>query len=243
MRKLNTAKFVERANKVHNYRYDYTATDYKLSSLPVIITCRVHGDFSMTPNAHTSVQQGCPKCGDEHGADIRRVGTEEFIKRAKAIHGNQYSYDKVVYKTTHDKVTITCPKHGDFQQKPNTHVSQKNGCPDCGRSKRPGRYMPWHFKTNEQKVKPGVFYVLKFTRGKEEFIKIGITANSIRERYAGKKKGYRVEVLTEEPTTLHLAYLKEEQLKQKLKQYQYNPKHMNEGHTECYSVDCLDCIR
>ena len=33
------------------------------------------------------------------------------------------------------KVTIICPIHGEFQQTPDSHISQKAGCPKCGRIK------------------------------------------------------------------------------------------------------------
>ncbi len=62
--------------------------------------------------------------------------TEQFIQEAKEVHkdknGNPiYLYDKVEYKTNKDHVTITCRIHGDFLQNPNSHLSNKRGCPEC----------------------------------------------------------------------------------------------------------------
>ena len=54
----------------------------------------------------------------------------DFIKDAKNIHGSKYDYSKVNYTNNHTKVTITCRKHGDFEQTPNSHLNGR-GCPKC----------------------------------------------------------------------------------------------------------------
>jgi len=61
-----------------------------------------------------------------------RLTTEEFVAKAVLKHKNeQYDYTKVEYINSHTKITIVCPKHGDFQQIPNNHLSGK-GCGKCG---------------------------------------------------------------------------------------------------------------
>lgn len=61
----------------------------------------------------------------------RKRTREDFIERARAIHGDKYDYSKVVYKGVHEKVCIICPKHGEFWQEPNNHISRKSICPKC----------------------------------------------------------------------------------------------------------------
>lgn len=58
--------------------------------------------------------------------------TEDFIKKSKAIFGDYYSYDKVVYVTNKHHVVLVCPKHGEFSIRPDAHLSQKQGCKPCG---------------------------------------------------------------------------------------------------------------
>ena len=41
-------------------------------------------------------------------------------------------YDKVKYKSIHDKIIIDCIQHGEFIQTPAAHYHQKQGCPTCG---------------------------------------------------------------------------------------------------------------
>lgn len=60
----------------------------------------------------------------------KRLTTEEFIRRAKAVHGDKYDYSKVKYTTCKEKVIVTCPEHGDFLIAPDGHTSGR-GCPVC----------------------------------------------------------------------------------------------------------------
>jgi very-short-patch-repair endonuclease len=61
-----------------------------------------------------------------------KLKTDDFIKRAREIHGNKYDYSKVNYSTTHEPVTIICPIHGPFPQTPASHLMGR-GCKPCGR--------------------------------------------------------------------------------------------------------------
>lgn len=63
---------------------------------------------------------------------MRRLTTEEFIKRSTEIHGDFYDYSNTVYVTQKEKVTITCPIHGDFEQFPLNHYRNGCGCDICG---------------------------------------------------------------------------------------------------------------
>ena len=59
--------------------------------------------------------------------------TEDFISKAIAVHGEKYDYSKVEYVNALTKVTIICPIHGAFEQKPANHL-RGHGCPYCGGS-------------------------------------------------------------------------------------------------------------
>lgn len=61
--------------------------------------------------------------------------TEEIILKFRKIHQDTYDYSKVVYVGTMKGVTITCKRHGDFIQAPNTHLYGK-GCMQCAVEKR-----------------------------------------------------------------------------------------------------------
>ena len=63
----------------------------------------------------------------------KRLITEEFISKAKSIHGNKYDYDKVNYINARIHIKIycnTCNKY--FNQTPDKHINRKQGCNQCG---------------------------------------------------------------------------------------------------------------
>lgn len=62
---------------------------------------------------------------------MRKLTTQEFIDRARAVHGDKYGYAFSVYQGNHTKLMIHCPEHGMFEQRPNYHLSGKD-CPKCG---------------------------------------------------------------------------------------------------------------
>lgn len=124
--------FIEKARAVHGVLYDYERVVYVHNRDEIIITCKKHGDFEQTPKAHLK-GRGCAKCGLESRATKQsQEAKDNFIESSRAVHGDRYDYGRVVYVRAHDKVTITCKEHGDFEQTPNTHLSGK-GCYKCGR--------------------------------------------------------------------------------------------------------------
>ena len=56
--------------------------------------------------------------------------TSNFITRATQVHNNKYNYDKSIYIGYDNKLIITCPIHGDFEQRAGAHLSGR-GCPKC----------------------------------------------------------------------------------------------------------------
>lgn len=54
----------------------------------------------------------------------------DFKEKAKVIHNSFYNYSLVEYINNKVKVIIICPKHGQFLQRPDNHLSGK-GCQKC----------------------------------------------------------------------------------------------------------------
>lgn len=61
----------------------------------------------------------------------RKFTTEDFIAKAKEIHGDKYDYSRVNYVDDNTKVCIICPKHGEFWKTPAVHNRLNQGCPKC----------------------------------------------------------------------------------------------------------------
>lgn len=126
----DTQKFIEKARIVHGDKYDYSMVEYKGCYDKVIVRCPIHGYFEITPSAHINGRQGCPKCGRIRSNDAKKLTVDEFIEKAKKIHGNKYDYRQVEYENYDTKIKIYCPIHGYFEQSPDSHL-QGRGCQRC----------------------------------------------------------------------------------------------------------------
>ena len=125
-----TDEFIENARLVHGDKYDYSKVDYKYSKEDVIIICKIHGDFLQRPGNHIKSKQGCPKCGGSC-----KSNTIEFIEKSIKIHSDIYDYSKVNYIDATTKIIISCKIHGDFEQKPYSHLNG-HGCYMCCKNRK-----------------------------------------------------------------------------------------------------------
>ena len=132
--KLTTEEFISKAKDIHGNKYDYSLVDYIADGVKVKIICPTHGEYYQTPNRHISKSNGCPFCGREKQSVNSRLTTDEFISKAKDIHGDKYDYSLVDYVRGDMKVKIICPTHGEFSQSGYIHLAG-SGCQICKESK------------------------------------------------------------------------------------------------------------
>lgn len=59
---------------------------------------------------------------------------EEFIAKCNSVHNNKYDYSKVNYKNLGEKITVICPKHGEFNVQAYSHLHGSN-CFKCRNEK------------------------------------------------------------------------------------------------------------
>ena len=52
----------------------------------------------------------------------RQLTQEQFIIKANQTHNNKYNYSKTIYTKAKNKIIITCPIHGDFEQIASEHL-------------------------------------------------------------------------------------------------------------------------
>ena len=123
-----TDEFVAQARIVHGDKYNYDKTEYVNKRTKVCITCPKHGDFWQNAQSHLN-GCGCKECMKESF----RITYENFIERAKEIHGDRYDYSLITkenFNGASSFVDIICPSHGVFRQKAINHLNG-NGCPQC----------------------------------------------------------------------------------------------------------------
>jgi len=116
--------FIEKANIIHNNKYDYSKVKYVNKKIQVIIICKIHGEFLLTPEYHIHKQSKCLKCSEN-------ITEDTFIEKAKQLYGDKYNYSKVNYINKITKVIIICNKHGEFTQTPDRHVRLGKECLEC----------------------------------------------------------------------------------------------------------------
>lgn len=121
---------LDKAHEKFGNTYVYDTSNFKGYTSIIKITCPKHGDFESSLDNHLNTITGCPKCSRELANQKESDTLEDFIRKANAVHNNKYSYYKSIYTKSIDKIIITCPKHGDFEQTPANHISGQ-GCPKC----------------------------------------------------------------------------------------------------------------
>ena len=86
-KKIDLNYFIEKSNQIHNFKYDYSMSEYKLSRLKIKIRCPIHNFiFEQTPNHHMK-GIGCPICSESVGEKNIRILFEKnninFVRNKK----------------------------------------------------------------------------------------------------------------------------------------------------------------
>lgn len=129
-----TERFIRKAEKIHNNKYDYSLVEYIKAHEKIKIICPIHGIFEQRPNGHLN-GNGCKECSKDSASVKKRSGLDEFIENARKIHNNKYDYSLVEYKNNKTLIKIICPVHGVFEQYPTSHLTMKAGCRKCSNEK------------------------------------------------------------------------------------------------------------
>ncbi len=133
---MTTEEFIQKAQRVHGDRYDYSKAEYKGNKEEICIICPKHGEFWQKAKNHLS-GYGCSICSGR-----KKMRTVDFINRANSVHQNKYDYSKAEYKGNTEKICIICPEHGEFWQRASSHL-KGIGCPQCGIIKSSSKQKIW----------------------------------------------------------------------------------------------------
>ena len=129
-KKLTLNSFKEKANIVHEFKYNYDLVDkFKNNKDNIIIICPTHGNFSQRIDTHLHVS-GCPECKKETLRALNKYNTEDIKNLFYKIHTDKYDYSLVEYKDYEEKISIMCKTHGVFYLEPHKHITG-TGCRKC----------------------------------------------------------------------------------------------------------------
>ena len=251
---LTLEQFVQRARSKYGDKYQYGFVGFDgLCRGSVQITCPIHGVFECSPPAkHLLVNNhtGCPKCGVESSSRTRTGSYDELVAEFKKIHGDRYLYpddNRAIFVNRRSYLDIDCPKHGRFRMKAQKHLSGQR-CWDCAVEDMiegnvlTGGYCEELFRNRPELCDlPAQIYYLKLNRG--QFYKIGITRNSVEERWktlkwkaAGEAAIYETVILKQ--TTLLQAF----RLEQQILKICRGERLIRPWSTELFSIDVLPQI-
>ncbi len=130
--KWTTSIFIDKANHVHDNFYSYEKTKYVTAKSKVTITCPIHGDFEQLAYKHIYGNK-CMSCFRE-SKSLKQKNKNFHVDIFNEVHNNFYNYDKFIYTKAKNKIIITCPIHGDFEQVYAVH-KRGQGCIKCGNNK------------------------------------------------------------------------------------------------------------
>ena len=182
----------------NNSQFTFKDLDNELKNTnsKVTIICKDHGE-SVRKAQYLHEGRGCAECANirarKKADQTKRFTIEDFITKSKLLHGDKYDYSKTIYTGSLNKLTITCPHHGDFEQTAGEHMTKGYGCRHCG-------FISTARNSYLNIVTTGfttLYYIKCYGKG-EVFYKIGIAKNGVLERYPDSNSiPYLFEVLRE----------------------------------------------
>lgn len=230
----NIVTVLAEANKIHNNYYSYNENTYLNSTTKFEIFCPKHGSFWQSPSQHIKRKQGCPSCKGIKTSIRCKKSKYIFTQEANKVHNNKYDYTLSEYINSHTKTKIICKEHGEFSQRPSSHLTG-NGCKLCALDKT-GWTTKERFKNRCKKL--GIFYIIKCYNENEEFYKLGITSRSIKERYGNNQHmPYQYKIIQEIKDLPDTIWELESYLKKFIKSFNlhYIPDIKFGGHlSECF---------
>lgn len=124
--------FINKAKEVHGDLYDYSNAKYLKSNEKLIVICKYHGEFKITPHKHLK-GVGCFECAGKKEFKTRQQRSENFLNKAKGKFGDTLDYSLVDYINNSTLVKIRCNTcETIFEQTPATHLTGK-GCKFCSK--------------------------------------------------------------------------------------------------------------
>ena len=149
-RKISNNIIKERLEKICGNNVSFNINEYINTNTPLKLKCNNCNKFFLRDVNALLYNNSCPYCNSKQRN--LTYDNNEFIEKAKVVHGDRYDYSKTVYEKTDKKICVICHEkdkfnneHGIFWVTPHAHIGMmKSGCPKCS-----GKYK----KTTEDFIK------------------------------------------------------------------------------------------
>lgn len=127
--KLTNDEVIKRIKEQYGNKIDTSKVDYQGIRQKITLICPKHGEYSKRASDVFKGKGECPKC------KRNMLTLDEFKFKANQTYHGKYDLSKVSFKSTHDKITLICPEHGEFVKEVREFLNGQ-GCPKCtGRNK------------------------------------------------------------------------------------------------------------
>ena len=165
--RLTNEEFISRATNIHGDEYNFSEIEYKNNTTKVkVYDNKLEEYFFITP---ASILAGCGNKNRITSILNKKfsMGRDNFIEKAKKIHGDKYNYSKVDYINNKTKIEIICPEHGIFLQTPDKHL-RGQGCPKCCKKNKNYTTKEFIEKARELHGNKYDYYKTKYGKNKKE---------------------------------------------------------------------------
>lgn len=118
--------FITTAIDIHNNEHDYSGVVFNSIDDKIVVSCKVHGNFTTTPRRHLNGNK-CRKCANaSHGLKCRKP-VAKWLEDAKEANPQ---FDYSLSDFTKEIVTVICEIHGE-QLKSRKELMKPTLCRQC----------------------------------------------------------------------------------------------------------------
>lgn len=131
--KMSQETFIKLCKEKFGEDYDLSLVNYENQKSRIKVICNNCGktfEISAYHFLHEKKCGGCKHCQKNLLRQQFSITTEEFVKKAKEVHGDKYDYSKSEYVNMHTPICIVCKEHGEFWRRPQEHL-KGYGCHVC----------------------------------------------------------------------------------------------------------------
>lgn len=93
IKKKTTESFINEAEQIHDFKFDYSKVNYVNSQTKVIIICPLHGEFNQIPSSHLQ-GTGCTFCTESSG----EKEIAKFLKKNNINYSREHRFNRCVGK-------------------------------------------------------------------------------------------------------------------------------------------------
>ena len=174
--KLNYAKFKKTLLKQDKGHLSIKDEDYKGSKEPLVFTCSIHGVQETNKASNLmSNKYGCPKCGNHIRGSKGIIPIEEIKKRLFNKFRDKITIVDSSYIFNTTEATFICQEHGEYKNTVRYVLENKYPCKKCAHK--------YGDSDRAYYDKPTTLYYIKLIKDKIEYFKLGITTQTISERF------------------------------------------------------------